>query len=346
MSDQSFNYILVGGYTATGSSAAIDLLKECTGVYAPDWEFRLIVDPHGVIDLDRALNNPIDTLNQDVAIREFLDFINKYSRCGGGFRPYGMNYNTVFGKRLLSLAQEYIDQLTDYSYVGYWWYLEFFKPYTTYIAHKILKRVKLYDARKHSTMRLYCKSDEEFIRITTEYINSIFAALVAERGIDCHTLVLDQAVPANRPAYANRCFAAPKVISVDRDPRDVFIGIITEEQRNGDLVGHVGFDVASSHNIPLFIDWYKESHRTTKDDIASQNVLKLQFEDIILNYEQTARQILDFAGIPQESHTAKGKYLQPEKSAKNIGLWRSYDHPEEIRMIERELSEYLYHGHD
>ena len=71
-------YILVNGYTATGSSAVVDLLQEFNHMYIPPHEFRLLCDPFGIIDLDREINNSVDCLNDDIAIRNFQWLTKKY----------------------------------------------------------------------------------------------------------------------------------------------------------------------------------------------------------------------------------------------------------------------------
>lgn len=341
-----FDYIIVNGYTSTGSSAAIDLLKECRGTFTPDVEFRFIKDPHGIMDLDRALNEPTDLLNQDIAIRDFRKFMVQYTRDGGKFHPYGLSYCKFFGKNVLPLTDEYIKSLTTHQYTGYWWYLESYKPYPLYLIHKLLKKSRIYDVRKHSSMRMYGKSDEEFVQSTRKYINDIFVSLTEERGVNPNKIILDQAVPPTWPGYAERCFSSAKVIVVERDPRDVYIDLITEEKIYGDIVGHVGFDVAQTHNVPLFVDWYSGYRHLAVNNGDPKNYMKIWFEDLILNYDETVKSILNFVGMTEEDHVDKGKYLKIERSSKNVGLWHTYEYPEEIRVIEQSLSDYLYHGLD
>ena len=111
---KEYKYISVSGYTWSGSGAAVDLLKECKGIYVTPAEFRFIKDPHGLMDLDRILNVSSDPLNQDVAMRDYLQFIYRYYKIGSGLRTYGLNMRTVFGEDLYSISEEYIEKLTDY----------------------------------------------------------------------------------------------------------------------------------------------------------------------------------------------------------------------------------------
>ena len=43
-------------------------------------------------------------------------------------------------------------------------------------------------------------------------------------------------------------------------------------------------------------------------------------------------------------HITPKKFLQVEKSAKNIGQWKNYPNQDEIRKIEEALPEFLYKG--
>ena len=48
-------YLAIGGYFYSGSSAVVDLLKEYRGFYESGSEIRIINDPYGLIQLERAL---------------------------------------------------------------------------------------------------------------------------------------------------------------------------------------------------------------------------------------------------------------------------------------------------
>ena len=327
-------YVLVNGYTSTGSSAVLNLLDEYKNVFVPDKEFRIIKDPFGIMDLEHALYDSTDLLNEDIAIRCFLWFAKKYSKSGKGFRTVGLNYKKEFGKDFYEKCIQYIGNLIDYEYRGYWWYLSLNKPYLRQIINKILFKLKIYDTRKHSKMSLVTKTRESFYTITKDFIDSIFSDIKGDANI----IALDQAIPATHPGFAKLYFSNAKVINVERDPRDVYIDLITEEKRNGDIVGHVGFDVASTHNVQLYIDWFKKCRRKGLDG----ECLNIRFEDLILNYTDTKQKIFDYIGLDAEKNFVGVHILKPEVSRKNIGYWKNYEFQNEIREIEKALPEYLY----
>ena len=326
---ESYKYILVNGYGWSGSSALVDFFREFNNCYVPHKEFRLIKDPHGLRDLDIQLNQSIDALNEDTAIKEFLQFIKVYARIPGGFRPLGLAYSVDFGSNFEQLSESYIKRLVNYEYSGYWWYLDMDTHYIEFITHKVLNKLKIYDHKEHTKMRLTLQNEDEFLAITREYIDSIFSELLKKKKYD--TVVLDQAIPANRASWGDRYFNNSKVIVVDRDPRDVYIDLIKEKSL-------VGYDVAVNHDVRLFIDWFK---KVRKEDPVSAGYMRVQFEELIQDYDNTVQKIYEFCDIGPSQHSLKRKKLVPEVSRKNIGMWKTYNYPNEIAMIEENLKEYL-----
>ena len=325
----NYKYILVNGFGWSGSSALVDFFREFEGCFVPHKEFRLIKDPHGLRDLDLQINNSTDALNEDTAIKEFVEFIKIYSRKPGGFRPIGLAYNDDFGKDFEIISMEFIRGLIDYKYSGYWWYLDMNTPYMKYTLYKILNRMKIYDHREHTKMFLSIVNENDFINKAKEYVDRIFTELLKNQNYN--TIVLDQAIPANRPSWGERYFNNSHILVVDRDPRDVYVDLIKEKSL-------VGYDVAVNHDVDLFIDWFKKVRRA---DPISTNYMRIQFEDLILHYEEIINMIYEYCGISIESHNHKKERLIPDVSKNNIGMWKRHPHPEEIAKIEQELKEYL-----
>ena len=91
MNNIDCQYVCVLGYGWSGSSAVVDLLKEFEENWDPEVEFRILKDPHGVMDLEHTLVDQWDALNVDIAIRDFLDFatfLNIFTRQGVGSKHF------------------------------------------------------------------------------------------------------------------------------------------------------------------------------------------------------------------------------------------------------------------
>ena len=142
----------------------------------------------------------------------------------------------------------------------------------------------------------------------------------------------DQLVPPTNVSRYLRYFDDIKVVCVDRDPRDLFL---LEKTWKGTII---------PKKVDEFCLWYKATreHRKTEVD-DPKKVLRIQFEDLIYNYDKTSKKVLKFIGISPDHHTKPQTLLIPEKSMKNTKLWeRIPEYAEEIKYIEKNLKEYLY----
>ena len=68
-------------------------------------------------------------------------------------------------------------------------------------------------------------------------------------------------------------------------------------------------------------------------------VLRLQYENLVQCYDSTLPQIMAFLGEKSAIHTRARQYFQPEKSARNIGLWLTYSDQATILLIRSELED-------
>ena len=135
-------------------------------------------------------------------------------------------------------------------------------------------------------------------------------------------------------------------IVVDRDPRDIYasllnkkIGYTPEFEKDSSIIV-LKEKMLAMENIDEFILRY----RTLKENVLYQEhprLLRIRFEDFILNHKEVKDQIYKFLGNENfiKKNTVK---FNPEDSSKNIGIWKDYRDLPEIKKIESELSEYCY----
>ncbi len=86
----------------------------------------------------------------------------------------------------------------------------------------------------------------------------------------------------------------------------------------------------------------KLTRLASKRSLKSKDVLKIQFEDLILHYDETIKIICDFLGEEKFIHVDMKKHLIPENSKKNIGLWKNFENKKIIKKIHDELREYCW----
>ena len=77
-------------------------------------------------------------------------------------------------------------------------------------------------------------------------------------------------------------------------------------------------------------------------DNNQKRIMYVNYEDLIFNYEQTVQELLSKLDVDPELHTKKKQYFDPAKSAKNVGIWKRMKDSKEIKLIEKELKDYLY----
>lgn len=120
-----------------------------------------------------------------------------------------------------------------------------------------------------------------------------------------------------------------RIIRTLRDPRDSWT----------DMKIH-GFDYGSAKTLDLYIASFKD--RNAFAAYQGKNVKTVWFEDLCLNYEKTNDELKSFVGLTDKNKLSERKLFVPEVSAKNVGIYKTFEKQEDIRRIETALAEYLY----
>lgn len=334
---KDIKFIAVSGFYGSGSSAVVDLLKEYDNTYECRAEIRTIKDPYGIMQLERALTDDWEMINSAAAIRDFM-WLNKICARSGRmpWSPAGLGYSKTISKKYMDITRQYIMSLTDFEYRSDLYYQKFKKNYVRYVTDRVRFGIERVSKRKFKTARRNMKpscfakpSHEKFYKATQEYFNSLFE----EHANGKETFViLDQAISPNNPQVIHKYFEYAKLIVVDRDPRDIYIeGILWGEMRDSNL------------HTKEAGKQYVIKHRALRDcNIEDNDILRINFEDLVFNYDNTTKIIEEFLGFTPENHIHPRKFLIPEKSAQNSGIWKKYynEYKDALDVITNELSEY------
>ena len=325
----------VCGYFSTGSSAVIDLLKEFDGVNALDnGEFLLAYYPDGLEDLEYHLLNPHKIMISVVAIARFRKFV-KFS-----------TFQQMTGGKINKAADEFLNKIVQFSFDGFGgladsYLLPSWKIFARKCAAKIsrgLKCAKIFE--------FYTKLASHKIELSLipENFDSAAKEFIAESLDSIGYLpskinVVNQAFEACDPVKSFKYFDNPRAILVDRDPRDhyLFTKIFLQPRGLGNSV--------PCNNIDDYIRYYKLL-RSYPEGLHSRNdVMFINFEELIYDYENAVKRVADFCEVSEHIH--KSEYFKPTHSRSNSQLFKKYtDFKEDIEKIERELSEYLFHFED
>lgn len=332
-------YIFTCGFGWSGSSAIVDLLRELDGFWESETEFRLVKERYGLQDLEYAMTENWDQIETDMAIQDFQWLIKHLNHSVSSKMPMkwfdyaGLGYEDFFEKDFLNKTEKFLDNFIVDRYLNDWCFWDFKvgdKPLTVFF-NKVKKKLKVSPSR-YSYMTSPC-SREEYYKCVKSYMDALFEGVA--KKYDAEYVILDQGVMGHRPEKAFDYFNNSKVVIIDRDPRDIYVDLI---QCNG-LIGN---DLAQKDDAKKYIDWHKAMRGIFKQE--HENILRLRFEGLVLDYEKTLTIIYDFLGISSSRHSKKREYFKPEQSAKNIGIWKTYKNQEVIKEIESVLINDCYYG--
>lgn len=320
------------GFGATGSSAVTDYLNEFEHITTKDdLEFTFVHGTDGLIDLERAVMHPHSrTADSIYAIKRYQEMIKRKKRV---YERHGLSAE-VFEKS----ANDFIDAITMAKW--YWYYDRMKYRYKSkYILHAIMQRKVIPWIESKERRSLSCWPLQE-VRISVKPENFYSAAqkhvdeLLRGMGIDTDAVfALDQPFSGNNPQACFPFYRDPYAVVVDRDPRDLYVFANTR------LLGR-------NHYMPVqsvvdFIAYYRALRKDQPYLEENPRILRIRFEDMVYEYEKTTAILRDFLKLPENPHPKS--VFDPELSIANTQVFKRFPQFEEdVRIIERELPEYLF----
>ena len=337
---KDITFVDVSGFFTSGSSAMVDLLKEFRGFYESNAEIRFIKDPYGIVQMENALVNQWEFINSSAAISDFLDLCKKGCRNGKGlFAPAGFNLKKTISKDFMNITEDYVNELSDYTYKFDFYHYKFKKSYLKYVtdryrwAVEYLSKGRFKTANRNiATCYFAHPTQERFNKATKRYFARLFENKIKDN--DSPFIILDQAVSPNNTQIIHRYFDKAKMIIIDRDPRDMYVDDI-----------QWGENLDKNYQTKEAAEKYILRAKALRDSIVlDDDILYVKFEDLIINYDETRLKILHFLGLDEKDHVNKKKFLKPEVSINNIGIWRKYykDCHEAIDAIYEALPDLCY----
>lgn len=324
-SNQYQHVISVQGYGYSGSGAVVDILREFSDVTVygsidADYsgatskmgysEFDICRHPGGLFEIERYLNSDNLFFN-DAVIKRFLSFIDKRF-CKRG----NLLYTENFRMNLLRFLNEIVDFSVDNMPS------EQFNLHVRTSLSFLKYRYSIFFIKKMSVEEYRCRA--------RYFLNAIFNDFKPNRY-----LALDQFFSDLGDNYLMKKQYVPnlKTIIVRRDPRDVF------------LYAHLK-RVAwiPSYNVEVFVKWYATMLKNINKN--PDEVLVLQLENLILNYDESLAKIKGYLQLDDASHTRKRQFFDPKVSVKNLMLWKDELNKKkfnkELLYIEKELKQWCY----
>jgi hypothetical protein len=191
-------------------------------------------------------------------------------------------------------------------------------------------------------------SQDERIEFAKEWVQSIINTTKGKREVTA--AIFDNTIDTGQTKEIwSRVFEPYKLIMVHRNPYDTLAEQVNKkyylrtdtkklllEKYVNDPIGY----------IRLFVEELAKRQKNLEDIIdflPTENVLLLKFEDIVLNYDSTKAKIETFLGLKAEDHIYPKKYLKPDWSKNNIGLYDKSNYNFPADLLEPLLSWYNAH---
>lgn len=344
----------VSGIGHSGKTAVTDLLREFSQVDAHpnSFEFNLIRLPDGLIDLYRNIVNGESFVKADIAIKRFGKLAEKLSD----------NYSRVLDCEFREITKRFADSLVLFKYYAPWYddlYISGKQGYRDNLKI-VLKKIgarnlgivvsKIIGYKYGDVAKKDCVYIANQVEIKTkfrEYLNQILN--ISTNKIVVTNNCLEPFDPMGGMFFFDNAYS----VIVCRDPRDTYASVMYPDgiytppfELNSNIYSEKYLkDLKRSflgvEDIDVFIARQKcYFENLTKSD--NHRIIKLNFEDLVLRYEETIAALCDRLGFNPEDHLSKGLYFSPEISKRNVQIWKNIADDKNLLKIENQLSPYLY----
>jgi hypothetical protein len=335
------------GYGNTGSSAVTNILEEFGPVKSlGNTEFTFAHETDGIADLESSFIEG-HRLKTDLAVKRFLKLAHtlalseQYSfSFRGKFEYYAKEYIKTIVKCKWNGGWHRSDETEKYSLLTkfrvrlaarfYWYYLQS-KPYELFEPDGWYPQYTPLSDEYYSNF-LSPEEHLDFLKKTRLFTDNL---INEENTSNAYRyILLDQAIPSISFSRYIKYFSFPKLIIVDRDPRDLYV--------MAKAIWGSGY--IPTQSVEQFIDWYSATRFSRDRELADNNdVLFVTFESLIYEYDTSLRKIANYIGMTERDHSLKLQRFNPELSIKNTQVFLYYPQlSNDIKKIECKLEKFCY----
>lgn len=337
-----FDFIDCSGVGSSGKGAVVDLLAEYENfkVMPHEFEFDLFRIKGGLNDLRKDFYEDWSPIRSNSAYWKFIKLINISGNIHKGFKYSGNRYEKTFNGNFVSSSLNFLNSFLETEVDGYWPYdyaeISNFKFLVNKLKEKLLFRKKMYSQIK-------IINGQNFDSKLNNYLYELFFDIQKDK-----VLVLNNFLePYNSAKYLD-FFSKAKQIVVIRDPRDTFVsGLSNGFQNKEDLKltpknndGH-SLSSVGSNNLEAFISRTNLLYKNLKKN-SHDKILIIRFEDLVLNYDETKKNIEHFLCINEKNHIDKFKNFDPLKSKENLMIWKKFSNQKAMDKIRNELNNFEF----
>lgn len=340
-------FIDVSGFGHSGKTAVVDYLKQFDSVFGfrNDVEFELFRVPGGLVDLYLSTVESWSQIRSTARIKDFMLLIKRIGTVSSFRKPIsffhasGNGYDQLFKGRFIDISHDFIRNIVLLEKKALWPYDYFAMSPLNLLISKI--GVKFFGPKKNSVV--FYTNRKTIKQAINEYIQKLFDVVVNDKK---DKVLLYNAFEPFNPSTCLKMLDNSLSIVVDRDPRDIYASLINKNDGFiPDFERYKGAQKVKKETIGFasveeFIFRYKTIHLNV-NYINNPRVLRLSFEEFILEHDSCTEKIREFLGV-EEDNCEEGKFFDLEKSKKNVGIWKKYKDLPEIKLISRELGDFCY----
>lgn len=344
-------FIDVSGVGNTGKSAVVDLLREIDGLWVPEYwfEFDFIRWPGGLLDLRHALLEDWSPVRSHDAWLRFRDLVRSMGldprpwQIGGLMASTSQRYDRRFSGRFVALGLAFAESFRIGTIKSEW-------PSQALrdggLQRMVRKALLKSSVRRWFTRDVHLLDGRGFDARANGLLNALYGSIVPP---GTEAVVLNNGFEPFHPQPALDMLKGARQVVVTRDPRDIYVSGLNAHNVSDADKALIAFDndgmnksFLATDDLEMFVRRFRLYHEQLGP--ADPRILRIGFEQLARDYEGSVARILEFLEIDPSRHTRPRTSLDPEKSGRNIGIWKTYSRRDEIAYIERELAPYLVHG--
>ncbi len=293
--------------------------KDFTNPFNLEAEFRLLHDPGGIHNLYKGLYENFSNNNSSYFFNEFEKYILNLKNLSSKIKNKKKYlYNSFF----FNEVKKYLKEISLISYYGLPEYFRIGFDFNDKLKWRILRIRKSSQEVKFCKMRIPVEK-EIFLKKTRIFLNKVLFILSGKKKIN---YVIDQGGNFWDPINSTQYFDNRKIVLVTRDPRSIFSSMKTRKS-----LAYPG------HDIKIFCEWYKNVMKNYNKIKESNILIKIKYENFILNHEKESTKLIKFLNIKN----LKKKKFDISKSKSNIFKAKNYLTNKELKYIEKKLKKYL-----
>jgi len=283
-------------------------------------EFRLIIDPYGINNLNEKLFKEFSLNNSSEAFNQYEKYCFNLQKLKST-----KNQKKIYGNNFYNLSKKYLKTISLISYKGIPQFKSISLNYKKNFTFKFKKKFLGYKNHEHGNYEMKIPvSKKRFDYETKSYLASIIKSNC--KNLKKKNIILDQATSFWKPEIANNYFDNLKIIVVTRDPRSVFYSMKFR-----------GSYAYPGYHIEKFVKWYDEIFSKQKLLQKQQkNIINIKFEKFF-NDDDYKLKLEKFLKIP----SIKPKKFDFDFTKNNIYKAKYGLSKNELNFIKKKLKKYL-----